>query len=44
MAGSQSDEPLITDSGHKYQAKLFNPEWLKRKGLESELPVVSVSG
>lgn len=25
---------LLCDSGHKYQSKLYNPEWLKAHGLK----------
>jgi cysteine synthase A len=26
---------ILCDSGHKYQSKLFNPEWLKANGLDA---------
>ena len=28
---------ILCDSGHKYQSRLFNREWLVSKGLESAL-------
>lgn len=35
---------ILCDSGHKYQSKLFNPEWLNRNGLNPDLPVDVVLG
>jgi cysteine synthase A len=29
---------ILCDSGHKYQSKLFNPEWLAANGLDPKLP------
>jgi len=33
---------ILCDSGHKYQSKLFNPEWLKENGLDPEKPIEEV--
>ena len=33
---------ILCDSGHKYQSKLFNPEWQAGNGLRSDLPIESV--
>lgn len=35
---------VLCDSGHKYQSKLFNPEWLKANGLDPELSVKNALG
>ena len=32
---------VLCDSGANYQARLFNPEWLKQKGLASAVPAAS---
>ncbi len=29
---------ILCDSGHKYQSKLFNPEWLAANGLIRTCP------
>jgi cysteine synthase A len=33
---------LLCDSGHKYQSKLFNPQWLAEHQLTTSLPVTSL--
>ena len=33
---------LQCDSGHKYQSKLFNPQWLSEHQLTTNLPVTSL--
>jgi cysteine synthase len=33
---------ILCDSGHKYQSKLFNAEWLVAHGLDPNLPIESV--
>jgi cysteine synthase len=33
---------ILCDSGHKYQSKLFNPEWLKSHALDPNQPIESV--
>ena len=33
---------LLCASGFKYQSKLFNPAWLKARGLDPNLPIESV--
>ncbi len=33
---------ILCDSGHKYQSKLFNAEWLVVHGLDPNLPIESV--
>jgi len=33
---------ILCDSGHKYQSKLFNPEWLATQNLDPNLPIESV--
>ena len=33
---------ILCDSGHKYQSKLFNPEWLSAHGLDPNRPVESL--
>jgi cysteine synthase A len=33
---------ILCDSGHKYQSKIFNPEWLAAHGLESSRPLDSI--
>ena len=33
---------LLCDSGHKYQSKLFNPQWLAERQLKTNLPITSV--
>jgi cysteine synthase len=33
---------VLCDSGHKYQSKLFNPDWLAEKGLDPTRPLESV--
>jgi cysteine synthase A len=33
---------ILCDSGHKYQSKLFNSEWLKANGLDPERPIEEV--
>jgi cysteine synthase A len=33
---------LLCDSGLKYQSKLFNPAWLKERGLNPNLPIYSI--
>jgi cysteine synthase A len=33
---------VLCDSGHKYQSKLFYPEWLTGHGLDSSRSVDSV--
>lgn len=33
---------ILCDSGHKYQSKLFNPEWLAGEGLDLARPLESV--
>jgi cysteine synthase A len=33
---------LLCDSGHKYQSKLFNPQWLAEHQLTTNLPVTSL--
>lgn len=30
---------ILCDSGHKYQSKLFNPDWLQENGLDPSLSV-----
>jgi cysteine synthase A len=30
---------ILCDTGHKYQSRLFNREWLASKGLESALDI-----
>ena len=30
---------MLYDSGHKYQSKLFNPEWLAAHGLDPNRPL-----
>ncbi|NQU09442.1 pyridoxal-phosphate dependent enzyme, partial [bacterium] len=35
---------ILCDSGHKYQSKLFNPEWLAAHGLDPNRPIESVLG
>lgn len=30
---------ILCDSGHKYQSKLFNPEWLKANALDPDFPL-----
>ena len=32
---------ILCDSGHKYQSKLFNPVWLKDRGLDPALSIES---
>ncbi len=41
---SQTVVTLLCDSGHKYQSKLFNRDWLKKNGLDPDLPVEAVLG
>ena len=33
---------ILCDSGHKYQSKLFNPQWLAEHGFSPDCPVESV--
>jgi cysteine synthase len=33
---------ILCDSGHKYQSKIFNPEWLAAHGLDSSRPLDSI--
>jgi cysteine synthase len=33
---------ILCDSGHKYQSKLFNPDWLSAHNLDPNLPIESV--
>lgn len=33
---------ILCDSGHKYQSKLYNPEWIAANGLRSDLPIESI--
>ena len=33
---------LLCDSGHKYQSKLFNPEWLAAHGLDPNRTIESL--
>ncbi|MFZ4596915.1 MAG: pyridoxal-phosphate dependent enzyme, partial [Verrucomicrobiaceae bacterium] len=35
---------ILCDSGHKYQSKLFNHEWLRENGLDPEFPLEKVLG
>lgn len=35
---------ILCDSGHKYQSKLFNREWLSKNGLDPDLPIEAVLG
>jgi cysteine synthase len=35
---------ILCDSGHKYQSKLFNPEWLSANGLDPDRPIESALG
>jgi cysteine synthase len=35
---------ILCDSGHKYQSKLFNSEWLAANGLDPNRPIESVLG
>ncbi len=35
---------ILCDSGHKYQSKLYNAEWLEANGLKTGLPLESVLG
>jgi cysteine synthase len=35
---------ILCDSGHKYQSKLFNPDWLKKHDLDSQRSVESALG
>jgi cysteine synthase A len=34
---------LLCDSGHKYQSKLFNAQWLAERGFQTDLPVTSLA-
>jgi cysteine synthase len=34
---------LLCDSGHKYQSKLFNPQWLAEQGLTTHLLLESIA-
>jgi cysteine synthase A len=33
---------ILCDSGHKYQSKLFNPQWLAERHFKTNLPITSV--
>ena len=33
---------ILCDSGHKYQSKIFNSEWLVAHGLDFNLPIDSI--
>lgn len=33
---------ILCDSGHKYMSKLYNPEWIEKNGLKTDLPLESV--
>lgn len=33
---------ILCDSGHKYQSKLFNPDWIAAQGLKTDLPIESL--
>jgi Cysteine synthase len=33
---------ILADSGVRYMSKIFNPEWLKARGLNPDLPLESV--
>ena len=33
---------ILCDSGHKYQSKLFNADWLAANGLDPRLPLDAV--
>ena len=40
---SQTIVTLLCDSGHKYQSKLFNPEWLAAHALDPNRTIESVA-
>ena len=35
---------ILCDSGHKYQSKIFNPDWLIAHGLDIGQPIDSILG
>ncbi len=35
---------ILCDTGHKYQSRLFNPEWLKANDLDPEFPIEKAVG